>query len=1313
MGDWDFLSSRTRIAVTGMTRLAVISLLSVIFIIGLFVSHASAQPNLTFKRVVVTNWPSVELYFSAACNGTPAWSLSPSNLRVHDAEVEVTNFTMNCPDPTMPCPMSTALVFDASGSMAGTGNLGAIAAGKSFVAQMDGVADQAAVLWYSSFVTLRQGMTSSKTLLNAAIDSLPAGGLTAVWDGIWAGLQEVGTHGSNTCRAVVALTDGGDNSSTRMISELVQYANAQHIRVYTVGLGSSINGTELEMLALLTGGRYYQTADASQLSMIYNEIATIIHASSLECSIVYDATCADGALHTVDLQLFGFCGGADTKTKTYRAPLDSATFNDLSLSLGDVATSGDADFEIPLLLSDTLNGALLRPFMIDLCFNSHVLGYRAVEIRPGTPLAGLTVLATPIPCGIRLQTQDSKIVTGSGELLRVTFHTNVSPNDTAFTDVTASDARFEAGCLRPVVAPGRVTIIPGSPTLSCVMDAPRSITWDTLQASYSPSPFQAKLTVYNTGSATATGGSCEISLDTTDLRIMSPMSSTVSIPDIPPGEFREAIWQLDALPRWTGDSSDIAMTARFSNHADVDCMIRTFIGKSEPVLACEIDVPQLRADTAAMRYDPNPFPVTVTVRNIGVVPADNIQVFIEYAPEMALGGVDVAGPWVKPTDPASLQPGQSGIVSWQVYHPLIRWSHTDTLRFRVRADRGGMRICETVIDIPPISGPILAPRCYVPDSLHYEEAFDVYIPNPFTVRLSAVNQGTDTAYAVSGTLQLPDGLELFPPTQPLIKSMHTAPLGPWNIGDPVPEVSWTVRWTKFESIERNPELRFLVSGLTRNGDTLEPVPTNCSIRIPGLRRELYCNVEMVDSLRVDASGKGLEPNPVTLGYLLRNTGQLDIRLTRVYLSLPSDGITLNPSSSQMLNTAIDTLLRPGDSIRFVWTVDVQTRSYARTAFFAATAIDSQGDPYSCDARLFIPAVSGDVECTLQSPAITADNTSQSYVPMPFPLILDAVSNKAALTDSVFVRIELPAGSLALYGPDAGVFTKALLPARLFPQQQGGQQWMLEHPVSRTEVRYTVRVLVWEKGGDTSSCETEIVIPAIPAPFWFDLAASGPLSFCDGGEVTLDAGPGFASYLWSTQDTTRTIVVRQSGSYACGVIAPDGVPGLSNSVTVTVHPLPPKPVITRTGDVLAAPAAATWQWYHEGAEISNATAQTHAAVLTGSYTVRITDVNGCEALSDPLVVTMLPVDEGQEVRQRFHIFPNPADGILSVDVELESPAVAVLTLHDLLGRELLRIARDERRRSFTERIDLRALRPGVYVLRLTAGSQSQTRMLIVK
>jgi copper homeostasis protein CutC len=70
-------------------------------------------------------------------------------------------------------------------------------------------------------------------------------------------------NGVNQCRAVIALTDGGDNASTRTVAEIISLANRHRIRVFTIGLGSGINATELEQIALLTGGRYYQTPNAA------------------------------------------------------------------------------------------------------------------------------------------------------------------------------------------------------------------------------------------------------------------------------------------------------------------------------------------------------------------------------------------------------------------------------------------------------------------------------------------------------------------------------------------------------------------------------------------------------------------------------------------------------------------------------------------------------------------------------------------------------------------------------------------------------------------------------------------------------------------------------------------------------------------------------------------------------------------------------------------------------------------------------------------------------------------------------------------
>ncbi|MBK9678533.1 MAG: T9SS type A sorting domain-containing protein [Saprospiraceae bacterium] len=61
--------------------------------------------------------------------------------------------------------------------------------------------------------------------------------------------------------------------------------------------------------------------------------------------------------------------------------------------------------------------------------------------------------------------------------------------------------------------------------------------------------------------------------------------------------------------------------------------------------------------------------------------------------------------------------------------------------------------------------------------------------------------------------------------------------------------------------------------------------------------------------------------------------------------------------------------------------------------------------------------------------------------------------------------------------------------------------------------------------------------------------SGTLSFCDiGSSTTLDAGLGYQSYLWSTGETTHSIVVTQTGNYSLMIVDQHGC---SDTATVTV------------------------------------------------------------------------------------------------------------------------------------------------------------------
>lgn len=1271
-----------------------------------------AQPTLDLKRVV-NLWPAVEVYFSAECNGTPVWNLQPSDFHILDDGDEVTQFTLDCPNPSSPCVMSVGLVLDGSGSMAGSGNPGVIQAAKHFVGFLDGVQDQAAVLWFNNGTTLAQSMTTDTSLMNQAIDALPVLGQSAVWDGVFAGLVETATMGTNPCRAVIVVSDGMDNASSATFAAVLWYAQQQHIPVFPIGLGGSFNIDQFRQLAEETGGRFHHSPTVDALPAIYAEIAAVLRAAFLECRLTFDPDCPDGRIHPVELQLPDLCGAPVSVTGHYQAPRDSTAFTDLVMTLDSVATTAGMDVELTLALLTPLQNERFAPLTLDLSFNKTHLTFDGVRTPPASLLDGVPLTVTPLVNGVRLVTSDAIRITGNGELLHLRFRTNASAADTVRAAVTCASAEFSLFCHRPLIGAGLVTLVPGAPRLLCTMDVPRSLAWDSTTAAYVPAPFTTTLSIYNLGSQVSMGGHCEIAVDTTAFRLVSPPSTGITLPDIAPGAAYDATWQLAAVPRAQADSSDITMTARFDNHGDVSCMARVHIGVSDPYLVCDVQLPVLRTDVTPGRYEPHPVPVLVTVRNEGAVPAENIMVDMEYPPDMYLPGSFPGSSVAQALSPSRLAPGESGTVRWELYRPPVHSPRQDTLRFRSSAHRGGVRVCEGVLAVPEISAPILIPRCSVPDSLHWDELADQYIPNPFTISVSGANMGTDTAYAVTARPLLPDGMQLFPSTQPLRVALRTGPLAPWRIGDSVPNVSWTVAWGLRDSKDREVPVTFLLEGLSRSGDTLAPLIAHCWIRIPGLRKELACELTLPDSLALNALGTNLEPNPVILRHRVRNQGQLPMRLRRVQLEMPSDGLTISPSSPYGGSADINSTLAIGQEMEFEWVIDVAPREYARTPLFAVTVFDEEDDAHRCERQIFIPPVRGVISCTPGVPTITMDLTAQQYLPMPFPVEVDVHSMLPRLSDSLFARIVVPAGSLALVSADSARQSTPVLPVRLFPGQQARATWLLEHPITRSMERYMLDLLVWEKGGDTTRCEAEIVIPGMPAPFWFDLSASGPLEFCDGGAVTLYAGPGYASYLWSTGDTTSSIVVRTTGSYSCGVTLPDGLPGLSQHITVTVWPLPSPPVITRTGDVLTATTAVGWQWYRDGMAIQNATAQTHTAVATGMYTVRITDAHGCEALSDPFSVTILPVEEVQATDFRFLIYPNPAGDRLSIDVELVRPSAVLLTLHDLLGRERRRVERNQIHPSFIEQLDLRDLEPGIYLLRLAAGGMLRTRLLVVE
>jgi hypothetical protein len=446
------------------------SLIFLLLAFPFFIDTAQAQPQLNFKRII-NNWPTIELYFTVGCNGQPVVFTDPKYFKVMESGVEIKNFSLWCPDPNMACAMSVSLVFDVSGSMIGPGIDGAKAAGHAFTDKMDGKIDEAAVLWFNQTVGMLQSMTVSKAQLNKAVDSLTAGGMTAVWDGAYSGLLELINNGVNQCRGVIVLTDGEDNSSSHSPAEVISLANRNRVKVFTIGVGSPINSAQLQSLASMTGGKYYETPNASQLPAIYQEIVTILRQGFQECLITYDAQCMDGSIRTVDLSLLNFCSGSDTKTKSFKALRDTSTFTPVRIKLDTVSVFTGDPIRVPIRMLDA--PGVLNTGGFTLTFDSSLMVFDSMS-TVGYLLDGVQITHAAIPAGHSFSIVSKKIIQQSGILATVHFHsTTVTQPSTA--SINIADWVFSAGCIRPVTESGQVrietnpmpTITAGGPTGFC------------------------------------------------------------------------------------------------------------------------------------------------------------------------------------------------------------------------------------------------------------------------------------------------------------------------------------------------------------------------------------------------------------------------------------------------------------------------------------------------------------------------------------------------------------------------------------------------------------------------------------------------------------------------------------------------------------------------------------------------------------------------------------------------------------------------------------------------------------------------------
>jgi VWFA-related protein len=182
-------------------------------------------------------------------------------------------------------PITVGLVIDSSGSMRNVRDR-VIAASAEFVAASNRDDEVFALVFNDSVHAVLEESEpftgDADALRHALADVFQPGGRTALYDAIAEGLA-YGAHGTRDRRALVVLSDGGDNASRITFGNVMTQVQSSNAIIYAVGLADPFdldsNPKRLARLAKTSGGKAFAPKDVGDVHQAFQQIARDIRQS--------------------------------------------------------------------------------------------------------------------------------------------------------------------------------------------------------------------------------------------------------------------------------------------------------------------------------------------------------------------------------------------------------------------------------------------------------------------------------------------------------------------------------------------------------------------------------------------------------------------------------------------------------------------------------------------------------------------------------------------------------------------------------------------------------------------------------------------------------------------------------------------------------------------------------------------------------------------------------------------------------------------------------------------------------------------------
>ena len=162
--------------------------------------------------------------------------------------------------------------------------------------------------------------TDSTAELGSAIAATPIKGMTALYDAVAKGLEEL-QAGSRDKKVLIIVSDGGDNASAHSLAQVMKLAGQSSAVIYTIGIfqeeDTERNLSVLKSLAQATGGEAFLPEELPEVTAICERIARDIRH---QYTIGYEPInlAHDGAYHAVRVvaRAKGHSRGLAVRTRT-------------------------------------------------------------------------------------------------------------------------------------------------------------------------------------------------------------------------------------------------------------------------------------------------------------------------------------------------------------------------------------------------------------------------------------------------------------------------------------------------------------------------------------------------------------------------------------------------------------------------------------------------------------------------------------------------------------------------------------------------------------------------------------------------------------------------------------------------------------------------------------------------------------------------------------------------------------------------------------------------------------------------------------